>query len=155
MGKVPAPAQNESSIGAVATIEERIERELKGKVLERDIPSVASRITKIAVSEQFSGPMPHPKHLREYDQILPGAAERILSMAERNLDHNMQSNRTALEAEIDDRKRGMYFGFFSLVFLIGGGFGSLFVTDNPIVPGIFLGTAALGAVGMFVRGRSG
>lgn len=38
-------------------------------------------------SEQFSGPLPHPKILDAYDKILPGAAERIFSMAECQAEH--------------------------------------------------------------------
>lgn len=34
-------------------------------------------------NEQFSGPIAHPKHLREYEDIVPGSAERIISMAEK------------------------------------------------------------------------
>ncbi len=40
---------------------------------EREVVSVAS---------QYSGPLPHPDHFDRYDQVLPGAADRILSMAE-------------------------------------------------------------------------
>jgi hypothetical protein len=79
---------NERQTTTVVRIEDAFERVLEGKVLKRELPEVARRLTQIAVSEQFSEPMPHPKHLREYDDILPGSAERILSMAERNLEHN-------------------------------------------------------------------
>ena len=157
MAKLPAQAakDSETSIGAVATIEDLIERELEGKIQKRDLSAVTQRITQIAVSEQFFGPMPHPKHLREYNLILPGAAERILSMAERNLDHNIQGNKAALKAEIDDRKRGMHYGAGLFGALILGAFGSLFVTESEIIPGLFLGAAAIGGVGAFIRGRNG
>jgi uncharacterized membrane protein len=157
MGKPPAQIlrENETSTRAEATIEELIERELEGKIARRDLPVVAHRITQIVVSEQFSGPMPHPKHFREYDAILPGAAERLLSMAERNLDHNIAGNREALAAEIADRKRGMQYGAGLFAALILCAFVSLFVTTNPIVPGLFVGTAAIGGIAAFIRGRNG
>lgn len=162
MGKLPASTstqaattQNDARQTTVATIEDLIERELKGKVQTRELSAVASRITQIAVSEQFSGPMPHPKHLAAYDQILPGAAERILSMAEQNLKHNMESNAVALRAEVEDTKRGMRFGFAALALLILCAFGSLLLTESEIVPGLFLTTCAIGAVGVFVKGRKG
>lgn len=138
---------------AAAKIETLIERELEGKVQKRDLQAVAHRITQIAVSEQFSGPMPHPRHLREYDEVLPGAAERILTMAEKNLDHVIDQGKTALTAQIEDQKRGMYFGAILFGTLIVGAFASLFVTSNPLVPGLFLGAAALGGVALFVNGR--
>jgi uncharacterized membrane protein len=157
MAKLPGPAQNENETSSrtVATIEDLIERELKGKIAGRDLITVTQRITQIAVSEQFSGPMPHPKHFREYETILPGAAERILSMAERNLEHNIKGNNTALNAEIDDRRRGMRYGAALFLALIVCAFASIFVSTNPIIPGLFLGTAAIGGVAAFIKGRNG
>ena len=112
MGKPPATnlKRAEASSATGATIENLIEHVLEGKVAKRELPAIAARLTKTAVSEQFSGPMPHPKHLREYEDILPGAAERMMSMAERNLEHNISATKTALGAEIEDAKRGMRYG---------------------------------------------
>lgn len=122
---------------------------------KRELTEVTRRITEIAVSEQFSGPMPHPRHLREYDEILPGAAERILSMAERNLEHNVSMDRQVVNAEVADRKLGMLLGAGIFALLIFGAFAALFVSDSAIVPGLFLGTAAIGGVVAFIRGRNG
>ena len=136
-------------------LEDAIERVLEGKVQRRDIPEVARRLTQIAVSEQFSGPMPHPKHLREYDEILPGAAERILTMAERNLAHGIAMDEKLSSAEISDRKLGMWLGATIFTLLIAGAFASIFFIDSAVVPGLFLGTAAIGGVVAFIRGRNG
>lgn len=147
--------QAEQTTHALAKLEELIEHELEGKVAKRELPAVAARLTKIAISEQFSGPMPHPKHLREYEEILPGAAERILSMTEKNLQHNMDADSRALEAEIEDSKRGMQYGAGLFGLLIVLGFASLFVTDSAVVPGIFLSVAAIGGITAFIKGRNG
>lgn len=136
-------------------IEDAIERALEGRVARRDLPDIARQITRIVVSEQFFGPMPHPKHLREYEDTLPGAAERILSMAERTLDHNAAMEQTAIDAEIADRKLGMLIGAGLFALMIVAAFGTLFITDNPVVPGLFLGAAAIGGVVAFIKGRNG
>jgi uncharacterized membrane protein len=147
--------KSEASATAVVRIEDAIERALEGKVQRRDLPAIARKITQIAVSEQFSGPMPHPRHLKEYDEILPGAAERILHMAERNLEHNASMDRQVVSAEVADRKLGMLLGAGIFALLILGAFAALFVSSNPVVPGLFLGTAAIGGVVAFIRGRNG
>lgn len=147
--------KTEPAVPATQRIEDAIERALEGKVARRDLPDVARRITRIAVSEQFSGPMPHPKHLREYEDTLPGAAERILAMAERNLDHGATMERAAMQAEIADRKLGMWMGAGLFALMIGAAFGTLFVTENPVIPGLFLGAAAIGGVVAFIKGRNG
>jgi uncharacterized membrane protein len=138
----------------VPSIELAIEKALEGKVQRRDLPVVVKQLTNIAVGEQFVGPMPHPKHLREYEDILPGAAERIMSMAEENSAHMKKMDEDSLEAEVDDRKRGMRFGAGLFGLLIVLAFASLFVTDSEIVPGLFLGAATIGGITAFVKGRT-
>lgn len=157
MGKLPAQksTQAEAANKDTTTIEELIEQELEGKVQRRDLQAVTARITQIAVSEQFSGPMPHPKHLREYESTLPGSAERILSMAEKTLDHNISVRDRSLLAEIEDTKRGMRYGATLFGLLILCGFSSLFVTDSELVPGLFLGAAVIGGITAFIEGRNG
>lgn len=41
----------------------------------------------IALHQSFTGPLPPPKLLSEYDQVLPGLAERIVKMAETEGNH--------------------------------------------------------------------
>lgn len=42
--------------------------------------------TQVAVQiqqlERYSGPLPHPKHVKEYEEVCPGCFDRILAMAE-------------------------------------------------------------------------
>ena len=41
-----------------------------------------SNVEHIVVSRQFSGPIPPPETMAKYENIVLGAAERILKMAE-------------------------------------------------------------------------
>ena len=54
----------------------------------------------------FSGPLPAPEILRGYDDILPGAAERIIRMAEKEQTNAHESGMLALREAVADRKRG-------------------------------------------------
>lgn len=76
-------------------------------------------------------------------------------MAERNVEHNVGLEQKVLAADIADQKLGMWLGASMFGLLIVGAFAALFVTSNPIVPGLFLGTAAIGGVVAFIKGRSG
>ncbi len=102
--------------------------------------------------EHFSGPLPHPRHLIEYDAILPGAAERILTMAEKAQTHSAEMDRLIVQAQIDDQKRGMNYGLIALLVILAlaAAFGYL---DRPIIAGLFLGAAVLGSIPVFVNGR--
>jgi len=60
-----------------------------GEEAEKISPEILSgdserkRQAVVTVSgEVFSGPLPHPKILKEYEQILPGIAERMVTIAE-------------------------------------------------------------------------
>lgn len=104
------------------------------------------------VNENFSGPIPHPRHFREYEDILPGSAERILAMAERVQAHNIAMEAKNLAAEHDDRKRGMRFGFAALVLIVACA--AFFGYEREIgLAALFLGSAALGVIAVFVQGR--
>lgn len=113
---------------------------------------VVDRVYTVLVQEQFSGPMPHPRHLREYEDILPGSAERILSMAERALAHHATMDSAALNAAVDDRKRGMRFGLWAFIasLLTSILLAYLGLTEVAIAA---LGTTVIGAVAVFVQGR--
>ena len=49
----------------------------------------------IQISEQhhYSGPLPRPDDLAKYDQIVPGAAERIIKMAEAEMLHRHENDK--------------------------------------------------------------
>ena len=149
--KLPSPSDD---AGKIQQELEAAFKEVQGKPDEADIRRIALHVAqRITVSERYEGPLPRPDHLREYEDILPGAAERIFSSSERQLEHNISSARFALEAQVADTRRGKDYGAGLFAFLIVCAFGSLFVTDNPLVPGIFLGAATVGGITALIRGR--
>ena len=44
-------------------------------------------------AEAFSGPLPSPKILKGYSEIVPDAPERIIRMAEKQVQHDMQKEK--------------------------------------------------------------
>ena len=103
-------------------------------------------------SEQFSGPIAHPMHLREYEVILPGSADRILGMAEAQQKHQINMEKLVVDKEYGDRRLGMAIGALLFLALIACAFVSAYFGNN-VVAGFFLTTAAIGGVGLFVNGR--
>lgn len=54
-----------------------------------------TEVHQVSQMEAWHGPLPPPESLKQYDVIVPGAAERILSMAEKEMEHRHQrENRT-------------------------------------------------------------
>ena len=89
--------------------------------------NVSPKTTTTSIST-FRGPIPPPEILARYESVLPGTAERIISMAERQATHRQSLETTAEETvkaviEGDSRKEtlGMWLGAIVAVFLIACG----------------------------------
>ena len=104
-------------------------------------------------TQQFSGPVPHPEILRGYEQILPGAAKRILSMAELDQKHQIEIESSAQHLAAREIKRGQIFGLVVSI--------SAFITSiTSLILGfekaamVIGGTTVVGLVTVFVTSRS-
>ena len=67
--------------------------------------------TAIVRGASFAGPLPPPAMYREYDDVLPGSANRLMELTENQQAHRHGWEMTALRASISDTKRGQWFGF--------------------------------------------
>ena len=64
--------------------------------------------------EQYSGLLPHPDHLAQFDEVLPGASERIMRMTEQQLNHRQHLERTLLDSQVSQVARGQFLGAWSI-----------------------------------------
>lgn len=107
--------------------------------------------------EHYSGPLPSPDYFRQYNEILPGAAERILLMAERQSDHRRLMQQKALDAEVADSvsqrretRRGQYFAFCLCAFIVLSGL-IVNIVVNPIAGTIVSLSGLAGLASTFIR----
>ena len=71
----------------------------------------------------FSGPLPPPEALERYNQILPGAAERIIAMAESQHSHRQELEKHVIKSNVSAQKLGTMLGFIvSMTVILGGMF---------------------------------
>lgn len=111
------------------------------------------------VKASFAGPLPPPSILSGYDDIVPGAAERIIKSYENEVAHRNEMERSLVAAEIDIQKaipreirRGQYFAFTVCVgFLASGTF--LIYTGHEWPGTIFGGSGLVGIVSAFLAAR--
>jgi uncharacterized membrane protein len=96
-----------------------------------------------------TGPIPPPEQLAAYDQIVPGAANRMLTMAETE-----QRNRTAIvSAQIRQSDRAQWLAFaLALCFL--GACVCVTLAGWPWVGGILGGSTVVGVVTIFITGQA-
>ncbi len=55
---------------------------------------------QLTAETSYSGPLPPPELMRRYDELVPGAAERILRMAEQEAAHRQRASERQLDASI-------------------------------------------------------
>lgn len=61
------------------------------KARQERLPDLVNQGTVVrAMRVEFSGPLPHPRVLGEYNEAIPGAADRIMRMSESELDHRQR-----------------------------------------------------------------
>ncbi|HHA1306236.1 TPA: DUF2335 domain-containing protein [Enterobacter kobei] len=73
----------------------------------------------IVAHEAFSGPFPHPRHLKGYEDVLPGSAERIFSMTEREMAHRHRMEEKVLDSAVWRDIRGQVLGVVSTLAALG------------------------------------
>ena len=111
---------------------------------------VPASVKKTSVS--FTGPLPPPNLLAGYNNIVPGAAERIIAIAEGEAVHQRDMERLVTEHMFAERKRGQTFALFIAVVALGA---SAFLGYNghEVVAGVIGGTTICSLVATFAFGR--
>jgi uncharacterized membrane protein len=119
--------------------------------LLRDPNQAVRAVTRVvAVAESFSGPMPHPRHLKGYEEIVPGSAREMLSMAQKE-----QSHRHRMQSlEMVYPYLGWFAGFVGLLacVILATYLG---MNDHDKLAGGMLGVPSLGVIGWFIHARLG
>ena len=73
------------------------------------------------VSMTYSGPLPPPSVIEGYERILPGSADRILTMAEVQGEHRRRIESQESRANIVTVRIGAVFALIITIFTIGAG----------------------------------
>lgn len=102
--------------------------------------------------ELYSGPIPSAMELDRYEKVQPGAADRIIKMAEKQASHRQKIEEMALRSDVKAQIRGQIFGF--LIFILTIIIGFILILLNKDVFGIvsILGSLAT-IIGLFVYNR--
>ena len=83
-------------------------------------PIVRTRTAvEVRTTESFSGPLPPAAELAAYDKVHPGAADRIIRMAESYAEHTQELEKTALGLEGSARQRGQWLGVIAVCAVLG------------------------------------
>jgi uncharacterized membrane protein len=121
----------------------------------------AQKLTEDAVAERvlavirqeflFSGPLPPPQILNQYNDAVANGAERIMAMAEKQSEHRRKLEATVLKTDSRNSLLGIVCAFvLGLVTVVTG---AVVVVMGHTWPGTILGSAGLvGLVSAFIYG---
>lgn len=129
----------------------------KQEIIERLQPYVraemadqaATVVQSMLVQQHHSGPLPPAREFRIYESVLPGAADRIIALAEREQGHRHDLEKTVVRAEAGMKGRGQWFALTALLasLLVV----ALFAMWGHAAAGATLGSAVIvGVVALFL-----
>lgn len=102
----------------------------------------------------YSGPIPAAEEFRKYEEILPGAADRILTMAEAQATHRQELETLAVKGGLINSRIGQITGLIFFIFLITAGTFLIF-WDKDVVGLISILSSVGGALTTFFYGKRG
>ena len=114
-------------------------------------PSSDDRRVGMVVQSSFEGPLPPPEILRRFDEVVPGAAERIIRMAEEQFAHRTTLEKKVIDSDISRSKWGQILGF--MIAVVGLGVSALVTIYGNQWAGAVIGGGTLASlVGVFMYG---
>lgn len=101
--------------------------------------------------QAFSGPIPHPDILRQFNEVVPGSAERIIKMAEDQSAHRKELERKVIDSDIARSKWGQILGF--VIAIAGLVVSAIVAIFGSALAGGIIGVGTLASlVGVFMYG---
>ncbi|MCX0365129.1 DUF2335 domain-containing protein [Clostridium perfringens] len=102
------------------------------------------RLRSEIVQARFSGPLPHPSILKGYENTCLGAADRIIGMAEKQMNHRHDMEKTFLHSNSRNSLLGIIFAFFLGLVIASGGIYCVVIGKQ--IAGLIFGGAGLSTV---------
>lgn len=119
----------------------------------------ARRQSAMVVRTEWQAPLPPPDMLEKYDVILPGLADRIITLAEGEASHRRGMERDALVLQGESNKqyslsqrRGQIFGLILIVLAFGLAGFALYL-DEGAVAGTVASVTITAICGAYLAGR--
>jgi uncharacterized membrane protein len=100
-------------------------------------------------AEMYSGPIPPPSIMAEWEKVIPGSADRILKMAEKQSAHRIAMEQKVVDGDMRRSDRGLIFGFIIALVMIIGGF-IIIGLGHDWAGATIITTSLAGVAGLFV-----
>lgn len=116
-------------------------------------PQMMSFFATAFSASHYSGPLPPPDQLKAYESVLPGAADRIIRMAENQAEHRQSIEKIAVKGGNSRSWWGLFLGFSIAVIALGAS--ALLVLKGHSAAGITIASIDIvGLAAVFVYGKA-
>jgi uncharacterized membrane protein len=105
------------------------------------------------VSQSWTGPLPPPAALVQFNDAIPNGADRIMSMVEREQAHRIDYESKRLKSLSSDFKRGHYIGGLVCLCAIGGAVYTAVIGAPAAVSIALVSVPVLGMIKAFIPNR--
>ena len=124
------------------------------ELLRNESPELRTHVLRVVkrVETSYSGPLPKPEDFAKYESVQQGAANRILTMAEKQQEHRIACEKLIVEENLQKDKRGQYLGALIALVCIGASV-ALGLLGHDTLAGIIGGATLLGAIVVFVLNK--
>lgn len=100
----------------------------------------------------YRGPLPSPRILAEFESLVPGAADRVISRWEKQSDHRIEIEKMIVSGNVEAQRRGLVVGAFLVVFV--SVMSVVFYLNGATAASVAtIITALAGLAGVFVFGQ--
>lgn len=133
------------------TDDKKLEK-LKKEIIDLPDNKKGEIIQKLEMSRSitYSGAVPPPEMLREFDKIIPNGADRFMKMAENQSEHRRKMEEKIVKSNVRNENLGLVFAFS--IFIIGLISAAILAyKGNNVGAGVFAIPALGGLVNSFLN----
>lgn len=124
------------------------------KLLQNESPELRTHVLRVvrSVETSYSGPLPKPDDFAKYESVQKGAADRILTMAEKQQEHRIECEKMIVSKNLRKDQQGQYIGALIALVCISASV-ALGLLGHDTLGGIIGGATLLGAIVVFVLNK--
>lgn len=103
--------------------------------------------------KSHSGPLPSPETLAGYENAQSGAADRVITMAEKQQNHRMDLEKIAIRRQFNQSSAGQWIAAVLALSFLGGSV-YLGINDHDVLAGTLGGATIIALVTVFITGKN-
>lgn len=128
-------------------------RQIEPDLLQSVPEDQQNQVIKLALEiSRHAGPLPSPKTLELYKNVMPDLPERIVKMAEKEGEHRRAIEMKLVRGNLNLKERGQWFGLLIAIFTLS--LAGVLIWNGYSIPGSIIGVGGVASlVAIFVTGQ--